>query len=53
VLRGRDRVVPEVAGAVRAAVLATVEGQIGRPVFAVNVPADGVTATSAETAGPA
>jgi hypothetical protein len=43
-----DRVVPEVAGAVRAAVLAAVEGQIGLPAFAVtvNVLVDGVTATS-------
>ena len=41
-----DRVVPEVAGAVRAAVLDAVEGQIGLPVFAINVLVDGVTATS-------
>ena len=47
-----DRVVPEVAGAVRAVVLDAVEGQIGLPVFAINVLVDGVTATSLETAGP-
>ena len=41
-----DRVVPEVAGAVRAVVLDAVEGQIGLPVFAINVLVDGVTATS-------
>ena len=41
-----DRVVPEVAGAVRAAVLDVVEGQMGLPVFAINVLVDGVTATS-------